>query len=119
MNRIAGAFFPPTLTLPLEGGGKGGLLSSLQPGCREKPFFTGFLAIPEPGPQAFATVVILCYAATQADSFHQALAANSFKSMGETFPQILKNGILPPDFLQAIARSMAEHEFGHGFPDPA
>ena len=96
-----------------------GLFSFLQPGCREKPFFTRFLAIPEPRPQAFAAVVILGHAASEADSFHQALAADSLKSMGETFPQILENGILLPDFLQAVARSVAEHEFGHGFPDAA
>lgn len=77
---------------------------------------TGFLcliAVPKRRPKVFTGVVVLGYAASQADFLHYAFATYAFKLFWKPFAKLLKSSRPFPDFLKPIGSSMAEDHLGY------
>ncbi len=95
------------------------LMHGLSTGFWKKTDFSDFFAIPEGCPETFAPVKVLGDAGSQADVFHETIAANAFKTFGEAGTQFIQYVCFFPYVFEAICCRMPENQFRHTFSNAA
>lgn len=78
-----------------------------------------FVAVPVACPQISAAIIVLGNTASPAPRFHETLAADPLKAVGDSLSELHEDRRVVPDILQAIRSGMPENELRHRLTDAA